>query len=299
MSIVLSAVAKIAPILAQLTPDERDRVFELLTEAGESEEDRRRRVERDRKRRQRDRSGTLAGQKRDISGTETGHQWDRSGTGTGPGRDIDGTSRASESLSDLNLSDSEQIRRGEGSGSTVTADPPAGTPPPCSSEPPRRRNPTVLIEAFVDGVNSKGGTYTPPMGRPYLALAEALDAHVRKAPTVAAAETCRDLGRRWLAYTKGAPQGPFKVIEWLGMGAPASEPLNEAQELREVALRAEAAKARERDRERQKREEARAPPPPEALQFAFGRTAPSGTVRSTAEQLEALEQLDEEAKRTA
>jgi hypothetical protein len=86
---------------------------------------------------------------------------------------------------------------------------------------PHRRNPTVMVEHFLDGVGSGGILQARPRGGPFNELSEAIGLRVGAAenPT----RKARELGIRFLKYCGGTPGNTFAQRDWLNAGAPESK----------------------------------------------------------------------------
>lgn len=206
-----------------------------------------------RKRRVRDKPGTLAGQTGDMGGKG--------------GSDLRISDRISDLRSPLTESSPSQLLS---EGGPLDSRTPAADPGALPA--PLRRNPAVLVEMFTAGVNEAGAFWVCGRGKPHEDLAAALQPHVAAGGDLRA--TLLSLGRRWLAYCAGAPRDAWKAASWLSEGAPerprqdTQAAINEAQERAAVRRRAKEAKAREVEwREQKGRSIA---PPPEVAALVAG-----------------------------
>lgn len=171
MSAILKAVAAITTALARLNPTERTQALELSILATETPEEHTRRIERVRKRRQRDKAGTKAGHVPDTNGTQEGTSAGLSADNPSPSLHSPSPSAA------LSFSGSSPERE--------------------EKESTRAR--TRRVEAaFVRGVSrGKRGPFAMPLGQAG-ALLDAIDAHAKNRAGIVYAG---DVLERWVDQT--------------------------------------------------------------------------------------------------
>lgn len=85
-----------------------------------------------------------------------------------------------------------------------------------------RRSAPGLVDLFMAGMASAGFPQSAPFGQPMKALGEAIDLRLT-AEGLSASEGAKTLGKRWVAYSDGAPDSTFRAIDWLNAGAKASK----------------------------------------------------------------------------
>lgn len=181
------------------------------------------------------------------------------------------------------------------------------------------RNPSVLVDSFVDGVNeaSASPVWAAPTGKQFTDLGRALQLHVAAEAKASAMPMprllCKRLGGRWAAWCEGAPDDAWKAAAWLGKGAPARKPPPKVprepsapktcEECRrpttagklctDCRRRSDQAKQREEQNEREKSSHS-GPPPPDVQDRLNGLLRPlpaSGKIRKADEQIVELEAL--------